>query len=536
MSDTSIDSLCKAVTNLAVQDSETSGKLYPLISGNYYDHQKEVASWMRVQEKEKPNGFPGGIISLTMGLGKTLLALGYALRHNRNTPTLIVVPKAVLTEWKTNGVDKFFGNDQNVRIIFFHKDLNKNLDTIRLEDVANCQVVITTYSMCSQACLLGRYHLPIEDRENGRLLSKRRGIGLLYNICWNRIIFDESHKACNPTTKTFAYTMALPGRYRWCMSGTPIVNYDTDMWAQLRLCGYDVIKTVREWKAQKNVMFNDKLRKSVFVMDYTQTNHVTLPPLHEHEIVFELDGRFKELYDELCGEVQKSLSEQPRAPAYAHMFAMLTRLRQCAIAPYIISPAAKRRPTQQSVEGKISFDKDAYGIKSPKLIKTIEILRGSLDHGTKTVVFSMFVSALDLLHECIKTNLPGTKVVQIDGGVKDKSSVVHLFKTLPDVNILLATYKVGCEGLNITEATNCILLEPWWNNATLNQAKSRLWRTGQKSPVHVYNLIAKDTVEDKIRNICTLKDELINSYLANETLTSVKKVILSKKVLRQLLK
>jgi SNF2 family DNA or RNA helicase len=147
----------------------------------------------------------------------------------------------------------------------------------------------------------------------------------------------------------------------------------------------------------------------------------------------------------------------------------------------------------------------------------------------------MFASALDLLRECIETNL-GVKVVQIDGGVKDKPSVVQRFKTSPDVNILLATYKVGCEGLNITEATNCILLEPWWNNATLNQAKSRLWRTGQKLPVHVYNLIVKDTVEDKIRDICTRKDELIDSYLSNEaTPTKQKKVVLSKKVLRQLL-
>jgi SNF2 family DNA or RNA helicase len=556
-----IDSLCTAVTSACridiaededtKQDSNNDHLLYPLLVGNYYNHQKEVASWMRVQEKKRPNGFRGGIISLTMGLGKTLLALGYALRHYRNTPTLIVVPKSVLVEWKTNGIDKFFGNDQDIKIIFFHKDLNKNIETIRLEDVANCQLVITTYSMCAQACLWGRYHLPIEERGGGKLFPRRRGIGLLYNVFWNRIIFDESHKACNPTTKTFAYMMTLSGKYKWCMSGTPIVNYDTDIWAQLRLCGYDVINTLREWKVQKNVVFNDKLRQSVFVMDYTQAVHVTLPPLHNHEVIFELKGEFRELYDELRGEVKKSLnelSEQPTAPVYAHMFAMLTRLRQCVIAPYIISPFAKRRPRpsirpSENEEGGggvadlgrfLTLDKRAYGIHAPKLMKTVEILRDTL--GTKTIVFSMFASALDLLRECIETNL-GVKVIQIDGGVKDKPSVVQRFKTSPDVNILLATYKVGCEGLNITEATNCILLEPWWNNATLNQAKSRLWRTGQKLPVHVYNLIVKDTVEDKIRDICTRKDELIDSYLSNEATprNGQKKVVLTKKVLRQLL-
>jgi SWI/SNF-related matrix-associated actin-dependent regulator of chromatin subfamily A3 len=90
-------------------------------------------------------------------------------------------------------------------------------------------------------------------------------------------------------------------------------------------------------------------------------------------------------------------------------------------------------------------------------------------------------------------------------------------------------------GLTLTQASTCILLEPWWNNATLQQAKSRLWRTGQTENVKVYNLIAKDTIEEKILEICERKDVMIESYL-NGTKKTISNCGLNRAVLHRLLK
>ena len=45
------------------------------------------------------------------------------------------------------------------------------------------------------------------------------------------------------------------------------------------------------------------------------------------------------------------------------------------------------------------------------------------------------------------------------------------------------TYKVGSEGITLTEATHVIPLETWWNNAVPNQAIHRDWRLGQKNEI-----------------------------------------------------
>ncbi len=38
--------------------------------------------------------------------------------------------------------------------------------------------------------------------------------------------------------------MAVYGKYKWCLTGTPIRNYETDIWAQLRFCGYKGVEKV----------------------------------------------------------------------------------------------------------------------------------------------------------------------------------------------------------------------------------------------------------------------------------------------------
>ena len=541
-----MNELCNLTSKLTLKPVKTKTRvLIPLKEYRYYNHQIEVAKWMRVQEKHHPNGFKGGIISLTMGLGKTLITLSYALARYKNRPTLIVVPKPLLLEWKTNGVEKFF-KDQQSKILYFHKDLNKKVDSLTLEYLMNHRVVITTTSMCTRTCLLGEYHKPREER-NSKLIYRDRGRALLYTITWERIILDESHKCCNPTTKTFKYMMALSGKNKWCMSGTPIINYDTDIWAQLRLCGYSDIDSVSEWKKTGMNVFNQTLKTSIYALNY-EGACIKLPPLIEHDIVIDLQDEYKDIYNVLRGQARQDYNRMVQLnESYSCMFALLTRLRQGAIAPYLISHEAKRHTKLTET---FNLNKAEHGIRAPKMMKVVEILMTApksalqspvslfslayskvdfdtlknLEHMfcidtanagiTKTIVFSMFVSALDLLGETITHFLPGYKYVQVDGDAKNKEELLHRFKYDQSVSCLLITYKVGSDGLNLTQASNCILLEPWWNNATLEQAKTRLWRLGQTKPVVVYNLITKDTIEEAIRDICTKKDEMIDSYMS----------------------
>ena len=67
-----------------------------------------------------------------------------------------------------------------------------------------------------------------------------------------------------------------------------------------------------------------------------------------------------------------------------------------------------------------------------------------------------------------------------------------------EMSLFLISLKAGGSGLNLTAADYIIHLDPWWNPAVEDQATDRAYRIGQKNPVTIYKLIAKDTIEEKI--------------------------------------
>lgn len=75
--------------------------------------------------------------------------------------------------------------------------------------------------------------------------------------------------------------------------------------------------------------------------------------------------------------------------------------------------------------------------------------------------------------------------------------------------VMLISLKAGALGLNLTVANNVYLMDPWWQEGIESQAIDRCNRIGQKKVVHVYQLIAENTVEAKVLDIQEKKKKLI---------------------------
>ncbi|KAJ7780541.1 SNF2 family N-terminal domain-containing protein [Mycena maculata] len=75
--------------------------------------------------------------------------------------------------------------------------------------------------------------------------------------------------------------------------------------------------------------------------------------------------------------------------------------------------------------------------------------------------------------------------------------------------VMLISLKAGALGLNLTVANNVYLMDPWWQEGIESQAIDRVNRIGQTKPVHVYQMIAENTVESKVLEIQDRKKKLI---------------------------
>ncbi|MFM7923260.1 MAG: helicase-related protein [Planctomycetaceae bacterium] len=80
--------------------------------------------------------------------------------------------------------------------------------------------------------------------------------------------------------------------------------------------------------------------------------------------------------------------------------------------------------------------------------------------------------------------------------------------------VLLLSYGAGAVGLNLQFAQYVFLFDRWWNPAVEDQATDRAHRMGQRRPVVVYRLIAKETVEEQILSLHEEKRDLVDSVLS----------------------
>ncbi len=72
--------------------------------------------------------------------------------------------------------------------------------------------------------------------------------------------------------------------------------------------------------------------------------------------------------------------------------------------------------------------------------------------------------------------------------------------------------KAGNTGLNLVGASVVVHADPWWNAAAQNQATDRAHRIGQTQDVNVYQIVAKDTIEERILKLQEKKSELAQQF------------------------
>jgi SNF2 family DNA or RNA helicase len=121
---------------------------------------------------------------------------------------------------------------------------------------------------------------------------------------------------------------------------------------------------------------------------------------------------------------------------------------------------------------------------------------------------------MDIIQEAIESQF-GKNVLILNGDFseKERQDVLSTFKQSNTHNIMIINYKLGSEGLNLMEANNVILCENWWCPSVMEQAKHRAYRIGQKRKVYIYNIITKNTIEEKIKKICDKKEDLSKSFM-----------------------
>ncbi|RYP55159.1 hypothetical protein DL768_000153 [Monosporascus sp. mg162] len=187
-----------------------------------------------------------------------------------------------------------------------------------------------------------------------------------------------------------------------------------------------------------------------------------------------------------------------------------------------VKPHMLKQLRKEASKNKVAHKKYMRYLKeiwepSAKVTKCKELIADIQSTGEKTIVFSQWTLLLDLLEIPLKHEL-GVKYRRYDGGMSAamRDNAANDFVELPDVKVILVSLKAGNAGLNLTAASQVIIMDPFWNPFVENQAVDRAHRIGQRNTVKVHRILIKDTVEDRIETLKERKSELINSALSEE--------------------
>lgn len=154
--------------------------------------------------------------------------------------------------------------------------------------------------------------------------------------------------------------------------------------------------------------------------------------------------------------------------------------------------------------------------RSPKLDYCIELTENILLQHEQVLIFTQYIKMAHILQFVLEKQF-ACQIPFFYGGLdkKERDQIIVDFQrgAFP---ILLLSLRAGGTGLNLTAANHVIHFDRWWNPAVENQATDRVHRIGQKQFVHVHKLIMKNTIEEKIDQLMSQKQDLSDQILSTE--------------------
>ncbi|NEA16747.1 DEAD/DEAH box helicase, partial [Streptomyces halstedii] len=447
----------------------------PALAASLRDYQLRGLDWLHSMTSL---GL-GGCLADDMGLGKTVTLIALHL-HRQGVeeaagPTLVVGPTSLMGNWQRE-IEKFAPGTPVRR---FHGASRS------LEGVQDGEFVLTTYG------------------------TMRLDAARLAGTSWGLVVADEAQHVKNPHSATARQLRTIGGRARVALTGTPVENNLSELWAILDWTTPGLLGrlgTFRTRYASAVEGGNDPAaaeRLSALVRPFLLRRRKSdpgiapeLPPKTETDRAVSLTPEQTGLYEAV---VRETLAEISGADGFARrglVMKLLTALKQIC-----------NHPAQYLKE-----ERPRIADRSGKVELLDELLDTILAEGASVLVFTQYVRMARLLEQHLAAR--GVRTQFLHGGtpVAGREAMVNSFQA-GEAPVFLLSLKAAGTGLNLTRAGHVVHFDRWWNPAVEAQATDRAYRIGQTQPVQVHRLIAEGTVEDRIAGMLARKQGLADAVL-----------------------
>ncbi len=430
------------------------------------------------------------------GLGKTLQAIcsvvkahKEAIKYGESFPVLVICPAALKVNWKRE-FSKFAGI--NAVIL---DDRNRDC-WHRFYEMKNAAgdpytpVFIVNYESLKKFF--------VQEVKSSSRMTLRSVVFDERVKLFKSVIIDESHKCKSSKTQQSKYVEGICRGKRWvfALTGTPVVNNNTDLIQQLKILGrlddfggykHFVDRYCDGPKQSSNLReLNYRLWMSCFFRREKSKVLSQLPDKTRQYITCDITNR-KE-YDDAEKSIidylrkYKNASDEKVARAIrGEMMVKINTLKQIA------------------AKGKIRA--------------VSEFIHDIIDGGEKLIMFAYLKDVVDAL----KREFPDAVTVTGSDNINEKQSAVDRFQNDPECRLIILNYKSGGTGLTLTASSRVGFIEFPWTYSDCEQAEDRAHRNGQKNAVNCYYFIGDNTIDRYMYNIIQTKKDIANGVTGTTT-------------------
>ncbi len=410
-----------------------------------------------------------------MGLGKTIeaLAAAHLLKEWHGIrKTLIVTPASVKYQWGRE-IERFTGESYVV--------------------VGGTKAKRAQQYVQDSFFTVLNYELVLRDLDH------------LYELKPDLVILDEAQRIKNWRAKTSQALKELPRPFAFVLTGTPLENRLEELFSIVEFLDDRLLGP--PWQFMARHVVKDEWGGIIGYKDLPGVRRAIAPILlrrRKADVLKDLPERIdNDFWLELETEqervyrpIQRAMDDLLRLPAWgasesAAALSLLTKLRECATAAQLADPSVH---------------------SSSKLRELPNLVSEIASEGHKMLIFSQWERMTRYAQEALTAK--GWKTVRLHGGLsmRERTRIIDSFMNDPEVQAFIST-DAGGLGLNLQVASFVINLDLPWNPAKVEQRIGRAHRIGQTQTVNVINMIALDTIEQRVLDVLYRKQELFDELL-----------------------
>ena len=487
--------------NLEAIRIKHSGKIDKLISLDEirtklipYNFQMRLA----LQVINEMNG--NAILADEVGLGKTIeagLIMKELLLRDEINSILIVSPKSLLSQWKSEMSEKFE-------------------ETFSIANCKRVNLKTADRIICSHNLLYRKYD---------ELASRT----------WDLIVVDEAHAFRNTHSKGRAAIANIRKNHLLLLTATPLCNKLTDLYSIVDLIQPGLLDSERAFisrfaedtksrvvKSEEVDYLKQTLRD---VMCRTRREQTGIPFTKrcvdsrtleanegEREFIDQATEYLRDMSNNHFKTIETLIAENPSRKISESqsnailVFQAITLQQSFSSSPFAAIESLKKRQQRFPMETEATsrLIEMAEKVKGAKM----ELLRNVLKEipNEQALIFCLRKITAHKLKEMLDQEFGSASVFLGDMNQAERDMVIESFKC-GETKYLVAT-DAAAEGLNLQNCCVMFNYDLHWNPMKIEQRIGRIHRYKQDRDVTIFNLSVKDTIDDYVLHILYQKIDL----------------------------